>query len=374
MRGVPRQSAQGLPMKITGFRTVATEVPFTPPIDGGTYTLSKAGCVCLFLETDQGLVGEGVSFVLNGVRLKVLHEMVTSFEPLVVRLDVASSEEFSARALKDITFLGHAGVSIIGLSAVECALWDLRAKARGVNIAKMLGAPRAAVPTYHSGGLGVNRSIDDLQREASDFVAKGYRAMKTRIGRFEAERDVQRIRALREAVGPDIMLMADINQHLTVAQAIRLGQMLEEFNLTWIEEPVHYLDHEGEAAVAAALKTPIASGETEYMSRGMATMLKFKSADILMPDLQRMGGPGEFLKAAALADSHGVPVSPHLFPELSIPLVAAIPNGMAVEYMPWLEPLYRERIELDGEGGAIVPDRPGWGFSFDPAAIQRFKL
>jgi L-alanine-DL-glutamate epimerase-like enolase superfamily enzyme len=168
--------------------------------------------------------------------------------------------------------------------------------------------------------------------------------------------------------------MADINQQLTVNEAIRLGRRLEEFKLTWLEEPVHYLDHAGEASVAAALDTPIASGETEYTSRGMHEMLRLGSADILMPDLQRMGGPGEFIKTAALAQSHGVPVSAHLFPEMSLSLLSAIPNATYLEYMPWLEPLYRERIVLDNEGCAVVPDRPGWGFSFDPSAIKAFAL
>lgn len=361
-------------MKVTHFRTALANVPFTPPINGGNYTLASAGCVLVYLETDDGAVGEGVAFVLNNVRLKVLHELVLSLEPLIVGTDVGMSGEFTTRAWKDLNFLGHAGVSMIGLSAVECALWDLRGKALGLNIANMIGARRSAVPIYHSGGLWVSRDIDALQREAADFVAKGYRAMKTRIGRFAADTDVRRVRAIRDAIGPEIALMADINQHLTVTQAIRLGRMLEEFNLAWIEEPVLYSNHEGEAAVAAALDTPVASGETEYTSRGIHEMLRLKSADILMPDLQRMGGPGEFLKAAALADAYGIPVSPHLFPEMSLALVAAIPNGSYVEYMPWLEPLYSERIVLDSDGRATVPDRPGWGFSFDQSAIESFAV
>jgi L-alanine-DL-glutamate epimerase-like enolase superfamily enzyme len=359
-------------MKVTGLRTALAHVPFNPPIDGGPLMLRSAGCVLVFLETDSGEVGEGVAFVLNNVRLKVLHELVLSLQPLIVGTNVAASGDFSARAWRDLMFIGHSGLSMIGLSAVEGALWDLRGKATGRNIADMLGACRAAVPVYQSNGLWISRGIDQLQREASDFVAQGYRAMKMRIGRFAAEDDVARVRAVREAIGPHIALMADINQQLTVPQAIRLGRRLEEFNLTWIEEPVYYLDHAGEATIAAALDTPIASGETEYTSRGMHEMLRLRSADILMPDLQRMGGPGEFIKAARLAEAHGVPVSAHLFPEMSLSLLAATPNASYVEYMPWLEPLYRERIALDKEGQAIVPGRPGWGFSFDPHAIRAF--
>jgi L-alanine-DL-glutamate epimerase-like enolase superfamily enzyme len=262
----------------------------------------------------------------------------------------------------------------MALAGIENALMDLRGKAVDRNVARLLGAWRTAQPVYHSGGLWLNRSIDELQREAADFVSKGYRAMKTRAGRFPAEVDARRVRAVREAIGPDIALMVDCNQQLTVPQAIRLGRMFEELNLAWLEEPVHYLNHAGEAAIAAALDTPIASGETEYTSRGMFEMLRQRSADVLMPDLQRMGGPAEFLKAAAIADMYHTPVSSHLFPEMSLSLLAAISNASYLEYMPWVEPLYRERIELDSEGRAIVPDRPGWGFSFDSAAIKRFAV
>jgi L-alanine-DL-glutamate epimerase-like enolase superfamily enzyme len=215
------------------------------------------------------------------------------------------------------------------------------------------------VQIYHSGGLWLSRSIDELQREAAHFVQLGYRAMKMRVGKFGAETDAQRVRAVREAIGPDIALMADANQQLTVPKAIRLGRLLEEFRLTWLEEPIHYLDHEGEAAIAATLATPLASGETEYTSRGMLEMLRAHAADILMPDLQRMGGPSEFLKAACLAEACNTPVSPHLFPEMSLSLLASIPNASYLEYMPWLEPIYSERIELDRDGRALVPERPG---------------
>ena len=187
-------------------------------------------------------------------------------------------------------------------------------------------------------------------------------------------KDPARVRAVREAIGPDIALMADANQKLTVAAAIRLGRMLEEFDLTWLEEPVVAHDHAGEAAVAAALDTPIASGESVYTSRGVLEMLERRSVDVLMPDVLRMGGPTEFFKAATLAEAFGVPVSPHTYPEMSISLLAAIPNASFLEYMPWVSPIYKEQLELDGKGEAVVPERPGWGFSFDPAAIAKFSV
>jgi L-alanine-DL-glutamate epimerase-like enolase superfamily enzyme len=360
-------------MKITKLRTALVHFPFDPPINGGAHMLTSSDCVLVYLDTDEGITGEGLVFALNGHRLKLLHEMILSLAPLVIGLEPSMGGSFAARAFREVGFIGRTGVAIFGIAGIDGALWDLRAKAVGLNVSQLIGAYRRQVPAYHSGGLWISRTVDELQREAADFVAQGWRAMKMRLGKPTAQEDAARVRAVREAIGPDIALMADSNQQLDVGRAIRLGRMLEEYNLAWFEEPVAYDDHDGEARIAATLDMPIASGETEYTARGMHEMLKRQSADVLMPDLQRMGGPTEFIKAAAIADGYNVPVSSHLFPEMSLPLLASIPNAIFLEYMPWCEPFYAERITLDSSGCAMVPERPGWGFAFDPAAVRRYR-
>ena len=173
-------------MKITKLRTGVVHFPFDPPIDGGALQLRSADCVLVFLETDAGLVGEGLVFALNNQRLPVINEMVRSLEPLVLGLDPELGGSFSARAFRDIGFLGRSGVAVIGVAGVDNALWDLRGKAAELNVARLIGACTAAVPAYHSGGLWIGRSIDELQREAAGFVAQGWRAMKMRIGKPRA--------------------------------------------------------------------------------------------------------------------------------------------------------------------------------------------
>ena len=361
-------------MKITRLRTEIVHLPIDPPILtvilGG---IRSADCVLTFLETDQGLVGEGLVFAVNDRRLGTIVQMIRDLEDLVVGLDPRQGGALNARAWKDLNFLGYEGVSVIGLAAIDMALWDLRGKAAGLNVAHLLGACRSAQPVYASGGLWLGSSIDALQKEAAGFVACGFRAMKTRVGPTEPERMVARVRAVREAVGPDVALMVDANQQMTAKQAIRIGRMMEDLDLTWFEEPVICHDHEAEAAVAAALDTPLASGETLYTHRGILGLLQAGAADVAMPDLQRMGGPSEFLKAGHLCEAFHTPCASHLFPEMSLALLAALPGGYYLEHMPWFEPIYRERIELDAAGEAMVPERPGWGFSFDPAAIARYR-
>jgi L-alanine-DL-glutamate epimerase-like enolase superfamily enzyme len=361
-------------VKVTRVRTEVVHLPVDPPILTAILgSIRSADCVLTFLETDEGLVGEGLVFSINNRRLPAIHTMIGELADLVVGLDPRQGGALNARAWKELNFLGYEGVSIVGLAALDNALWDLRGKAAGLNVAHLIGACRQAVPTYASGGLWLGASIDALQKEAAGFVARGFRAVKTRVGPTDPEAMVARVAAVREAVGPDIGIMVDANQQMSVKQAIRIGRMMEELNLTWFEEPVICHDHEGEAAIAAALDTPLASGETVYTHRGVLSMLQANAADVIMPDLQRMGGPTEFLKAGHLCEAYHVPCASHLFPEMSLALLAALPGGYYLEHMPWFETIYREHIELDADGNAIVPDRPGWGFAFDPAAIARYR-
>jgi L-alanine-DL-glutamate epimerase-like enolase superfamily enzyme len=358
-------------VKITALRTEIVRLPLPRPILSATFEIRSTDAVLVFVDTDQGVTGEGLCFAINGNRLAILRDMVRSFEPLLVGLDPTMAASFYKRAWSDIAFFGHAGMTVAGLAGVDCALWDLRGRAAGLNVSRLIGAAATTVPVYASGGLWLDRSIDELQREAADFLARGFRAMKVRVGARPVAWNIERVRAVREAIGPDIKLMADANQSLSVPEAIRLGRALEEYDLTWFEEPIPHWDHAGEAEIAAALDTPLASGETEYISRGMFKMLQMKSADVLMPDLQRMGGPTEFIRAGHLCAAFDIKLSSHLFSEMSLPLLASAPNAYILEHMPWFEPIYAERIELDSEGHAIVPERAGWGFSFDLDGVRR---
>ncbi len=167
--------------------------------------------------------------------------------------------------------------------------------------------------------------------------------------------------------------MGDANQGLSVKQAIRLGRALEEFDLGWFEEPVSYLDLQGHAEVRMALGTPIASGETEYTRYGMHAMLQAGAVDVLMPDLQRIGGLSEFRRTAAIASVYHVPVSSHIFTEQSICIAASEVNCISVEHMPWCSPLFNEQMEIS-DGYIAVPDRPGIGFTFNQDAIASYLI
>ena len=360
-------------MKIVGLSTIRAEVPLKQPLRTAIHEFRSVGGLLVFVDAGDGLVGEGYLFAPGTRQLKVLEEMVLSFAPSLIGADPEMTEALWRKLWSNINFFGHKGISVFALSAVDMALWDLRGKALGKPIHRLLGGCRAAVPTYASGGLWLGHSVDELVAEARSFVRAGFRAVKMRLGKERLDEDVERVRAVRQAIGPDIALMADANQGFTVDHAIRLGRRLEEFDLTWFEEPVPAYDLDGSARVAAALDTPIASGETEYTRYGFRDMLKARAADVLMPDLGRVGGVTEFVKVAHMADAVDVPVSSHIFTEQSLTLVAALGNATYLEHMPWFDTLFREKLEMR-DGMIVVPERPGFGFTFDRDAVDRCAL
>ncbi len=359
-------------MKVTRVETRCVTVKLDKPIGSALGQLHSFGCILVFVHCDSGIVGENLIFTLNARRTPVLQSMVEEMADLVIGRDAGHIAGFWARAWRDINFLGHKGVPVVGISALDGALWDALGKMSNLPIYRILGGAQDRVPVYHSGGLWLSSSDKELVAEAERFAAAGFRAMKMRLGSPELATDVARVRAVRTAIGPKIKLMADANQGLTESQAIRLGRALEEFDLTWFEEPLPAWDLDGLARVAAALDTPIASGETEYTRYGFRRMLELRSADILMPDLQRVGGVTEFIRVGHMAESYDIPVSSHLFPETSLQVLGALANTIYLEYMPWFSKLYNETIKF-AEGQAIVPERPGWGFTFNQDYVSHLE-
>jgi len=359
-------------MKVTRVETRCVRVKLDKPISSALGQLHSFGCILVFVHCDSGIVGENLIFTLNARRTRVLQSMIEEMADLLIGHDAGHIASFWARAWRDINFLGHKGVPVVGISALDGALWDALGKMSNLPLYRILGGAQDRVPVYHSGGLWLSYSEKELVAEAEIFAGAGFTAMKMRLGSPEPTTDVARVRAVRTAIGPKIKLMADANQGLTESQAIRLGRALEEFDLTWFEEPLPAWDLDGLARVAAALDTPIASGETEYTRYGFRRMLELCSADVLMPDLQRVGGVSEFMRVGHMAESYDIPVSSHLFPETSLQVLGALANAIYLEYMPWFSKLYNETIKFV-EGQAIIPERPGWGFTFNQDYVSHLE-
>ena len=359
-------------MKITGIRTIRLDVPMETPVATSIHQIRSIGYVLVLVDTDAEVTGEGYLFSISARHLEPMEAMVAGLGNSLIGEDGHAVEGLWHKLWREINFFGAKGISVFALSALDMALWDARGKALGQPIHRLLGSCRDTVPAYASGGLWLSASADELVAEAKEFRQQGFRAMKMRVGSPRWRDDAARVEAVRDAIGPDCMLMVDANQGLTTDRALRLGRALEGFDLGWFEEPVPAYDVAGHAALAAALDTPIATGESEYARYGFRPLIEAKAADVLMPDLGRVGGVTEFVRVAHMAQAWDLPVSPHIFPEHSLQLCGAIGNCDLLEHMPWFRPLFRERLELRN-GRAVVPDRPGFGFTFDLEGLEKYR-
>ncbi|MFQ5521177.1 MAG: mandelate racemase/muconate lactonizing enzyme family protein, partial [Candidatus Methylomirabilia bacterium] len=364
--------ALGPVMKVTCVRPHLLSLPLPRPARTAAHDIRTVDTVLVELESDAGAVGSGYCFAFGRHRARALHALVEDLIPVYEGQNPVAARALFDSAWHSINFLGHAGAAVMALSALDTACWDLAAQGAGLPLSRFLGGVRNRVPTYASSGLWLDYSVDELLSEARSFLAQGHRAMKMRLGRSPKE-DLERVRMLREAVGPEVKLLADVNQGWDEATAIRVGRELEPFDLYWLEEPLPYEDLEGCARVAAALTTPIATGETDYGSLAMKRHLELNAADILMPDLQRMGGITGFLKAATLCEAYHTPVSSHLFMETSAHLLATVPNGLIVEHMEWWQELFEDALSIE-EGQVVLPDKPGIGLGLNRKALERFRV
>ena len=269
---------------------------------------------------------------------------------------------------------GPEGLFTLALSAIDMALWDIKGKALNRSVSSLLGGYRDRVPTYASGALMRPMNLEYLAEAGPRLVNMGFKQMKTQMGAESTPaKEVERMRVMREAVGDDIDLMCDINQLWDVNQAIDIGRRVEEFHLFWLEDVVAHDDYQGLARVADALTTPVCAGEYVYGITPFRQMLETRSVDIVMVDLLRVGGITQFMKVAGMAEAFNLPVVSHLIPEIQIHTMAAIPNGLTVEYMPWSLRLFEETPAIQ-EGELVVPDKPGLGLEFSQDTIRKYQV
>jgi L-alanine-DL-glutamate epimerase-like enolase superfamily enzyme len=331
-------------MKITHVESHVVAIPLDEPLaNGPTAKDAKQMFVTLRLGTDEAVDGIGVSFFGGATMSGALKSAIDALGALAVGENPLQIEKIVGKLRGAASQSGPGGIFTLALSAIDIALWDIRGKVLNQPVAQLLGGFRDRVPTYASGALMRGFPLEHVERAAARLVEKGFRQMKTQLalpGDTNPELEVERIRVVRNAVGPKIDLMCDINQRWDVRQAISIGSRIEEYHLFWLEDVVAHDDYPGLASVAAALATPIAAGEYVYGLVPFRHMLEARSVDIVMVDVLRAGGISQWVKIAGMAEAFNLPIVNHLCPEISVHLVAAVPNGLTVEYMPWSSRLF----------------------------------
>jgi len=361
-------------MKITHVTTHLLRTPADNPLVVGLPAPTDTReFVTLELGTDQGLVGIGLTF-FGGALTGALRAAVDGLARLVVGDDPTQTEAIAAKLRRAAGSSGPGGIFTLALSAIDIACWDLKGKALGQSVCALLGGLRERVPTYASGALMRPHPIDYLAKAGPRLRDLGFRQMKMQCGSEPSiAASVERVRVMREAIGPDVDLMCDINQLWSVDHAIEVGRRIEPHHLFWLEDPTAHDDYPGLARIAAALTTPIAAGEYHYGIAPFRHLLEARAIDIPMIDLLRVGGITQWMKVAGMAEAFNLPVVSHLVPEIHVHLVAAAPNGLTVEYMPWTLQLFEETPKLE-RGQLVVPAKPGLGLAFDQATVKRYQI
>lgn len=351
-------------MKVSGCRTHAVRV---------TYGESVTGVhVVLRLQTDAGV--EGVSYV-SRISPQTARPLCLLIEAAVQQLlgeDPLRTEALYARLYGATPLLGApTGLQARAASAVDAAFWDIKGKALGQPVHRLLGGFRDRLPVSANWGLQPGATEAELVAAAEAHLRRGFRALKFQLGFVAEDVAVRHIRTLRRAVGDDVKLIVDANQRWTVKQAIRMAEAIAPYDPYWIEDPVVHHDYAGLRRVRESVRTQVCAGEVYQTIPQFRRLFEEGAADIAMVDLD-LGLTG-FLKVAALAEAHGVPLVNHLASEVLAHAVAAVPNGLIVGFYPWAQPLFQEPVRIE-DGDILLPERPGLGLELDEAALSKFAL
>src|SRR5882672_7618820 len=355
-------------MKIVSLETGIVLLPNDEPLAGFSENPNaKNPIVWLRLRTDDGIEGLGVAY-FGGTLTRTLRHAVDELGALTIGDDPLRVEAVAAKLRAAAGSSGPAGILTMAMSAIDVALWDIKGKALGLPLWKLLGGHRDRIATYASGALRRGLKLDEAVTAGGRLREKGYRQTKMQLGLpgvTSPGREVEQARLIRQAVGPDMDLMCDINQRWRPEQAIDIGRRVEDagVGLFWLEDVTTHDDYAGLGRVADALSTPVAGGEYLWGIVPFRHMVEARSVDIVMIDLVRVGGITQWMKVAGMAEAFNLPVVSHLIPEVHVHLIAAIPNGHIVEYMPWTRLLFDNPV-VPEKGSMTVPAKPGLGLAF----------
>jgi mandelate racemase len=344
---------QLIPLTFKSIRARAVVLKLKRPIVARIATITDWPLILIDLYTEEGIVGRSY---LEPYTVKTMRYLVPALQDFGAMLNgrrVAPVELYDL-ARKSLHFVGYQGLSMIAVSGLDMAAWDALAKASGVPLCVLLGGSVGPVKAYNSNGLWL---------QPAEVV------LKLRLGRDRARDDLAAIRAVRNAVGDDIELMADFNQGLHLGEALQRCHMIDDAGLAWIEEPIVYDNLNGYSQLAAELKTPLQIGENFYGPRDLYTALQQRACDLVMPDFMRIGGVTGWLRASAIAGAAGIPMSTHLYPEVAAHVMRVTETAHWLEWQDWADPVLRKPYEIR-DGQLHIPDVPGVGLEWDEKAVS----
>jgi mandelate racemase len=369
-RGGPvTNPAAGLVVRDVAVRPVV--VPLRRPLATRVGDFARWPLLLIDVTTEQGIVGRGYLAPYLSRAAAALLPVIRDLGAGLRGKPAAPAAVFT-EARGWLSLAGYQGLALAAVAGLDIALWDALAKAAGLPLARLLGGTLEPVPAYNSNGLGLI-SPAAAGDEALELLAEGgFKALKVRVGRHRAADDIAAVRRVREAVGDEITLVADYNQGLTLGEAMERCRALDAEGLAWIEEPLRYDDLEGHARLARDIATPVMLGENFYGPRAMHEAIGARACDLVMPDLMRIGGVTGWQQAAGIAAATGMPMSSHLYPEVSGHLLRVTPTRQWLEWQDWAHPVLARPFEVRS-GELHVPDVPGNGLEWDESAVTRYQ-
>jgi len=359
--------SRGSTPKIEGFRVRAVRVPMSEPHQTASGVITESPLVLTDAITDAGVAGHSMVFTYTPAALKPTAELIRNLEPLV-KGDVLAPAEVEQKLARRFRLLGTQGLVGIALAAIDMALWDALARVNSLPLVRLLGGVDRPVRPY--GAVGYD-GVAGSAATAEKWAKRGFTGIKAKIGYPTVKEDVAVVRAMRKAAGDGLAIMVDYNQCLSPAEAVERLRVMDDENLTWVEEPTLAHDYAGHALVAREARTPIQCGENWWGTLDMLHAIEAQASDFVMPDVMKIGGVTGWLRAAALAHTKGLRVSNHLWPEISSRLLCCTPTAHWLEYADWWNPILAEPLRVDN-GMAVAGDAIGSGVDWNEDAVSRF--
>jgi len=356
-------------------------VPLDNPVTFSTRTVAAREYCLVRVRSVDGEEGLGYCYAVNTSGRLLAVAATDLLAPLLIGKESLRVEGLWREMYQEALLQGRAGAVVRALSALDIALWDLNARSVGLPLFRFLGANvEDRVPAYASGGYYLpGKTPADLGAEMAGHVREGFGAVKMKVGRLTPKEEEERIAAVRDAIGPEVLLMLDANNAWPdLPTALEYMRRLERYDPYWIEEPFSPDDIENHARLARATRVTVATGEIEAGRWRFKALLDAGAAGLLQTDATVCGGITEWRRIAATAASYGISVSPHAWHDVHVHLVASTPNATYAEYMPDDHIVNFRRLidrQLVAEGGdLLLHDGPGLGFGFDPEAISRYGV
>lgn len=361
-------------MKITEIKTTYLRIPVESALVNSTKSVAYMEVVPVEINTDEGINGYGYTYTdgFGGHAIKSLID--TDIRSLILEKDPMDVRNISSFLLWELRQAGFAGITVLGVAAIDLALWDIYSQYVKLPIVKIIGQYRDKIPTYGSVAGWSKLPVEEMVERAKLLVEEiGLIGIKIQVGRLTPEGDVERLSRLRDALGDNVKLFVDANTILDVPTAINLGTKIQEYDISWFEEPLPLRDPVGHKMLSRAINIPLATGENFFGIHDCDEYIRDRLVSYIQADVIRVGGITEWMRIASYCDSQGLKISPHFLMEITTHVQCCVPNSLFVEYIPWFQKLFVEPIKVE-KGYSYPRTNPGLGLKFTDEAIDQYAM